>query len=381
VSKRSHDLIIVGAGPVGCVVARQAADQGWTSLVIDKRNHIAGNCHDRNHESGVLIHAYGPHYFRTNSDELLAFLSRFTDWVPGNYFVKSAVAGRLYPFPINLDTLEQFFGRTFTPESARKFLESEREKITAPANSEEFVLSRVGKPLYEAFYLGYTRKQWDVHPRDLAASVCGRIPVRFNRDSRYVDHKHQLTPAKGFTEMFRRMIDDPKIEVRLEADYRELRGSLQAKRATVYTGPVDEYFEHRLGKLPWRSLDFEFKYHEKEFVQPCVQINYPNEHPYTRSVEIKHVTQQEHRGTVISFETPSAIGDPYYPIPSSASERLFKEYQKLSEQETLANRVYFAGRLANYRYLNTDEAIESALKAFQKIREETEEVSLLKKAA
>lgn len=367
----SFDLLVVGAGPVGCVIAERAASVlGWKVLLIDKRPHLAGNCYDTHHESGVLIHRYGPHYFRTNNEELLQYLSRFTEWVPGNYFVKSSTRGELFPFPINLLTLRQFFKQEdLDAASAEALLESKRIPFEKPANSEEFVLSRVGREMYEAFYLGYTLKQWSIHPRDLAPSVCGRIPVRLNTDERYVDHKHQLTPAAGFTAMFARMIDHPNITLQLETDFNTLKDTLKPGIATVYTGPVDEYFSHRLGKLPWRSLEFEFKEEKQEHVQPCVQINYPNDHEYTRTVEIKHVTGQQHPHTVISYEYPRAEGDPYYPIPMDANAQLYERYRELAEQETKDNNVYFCGRLAEYRYYNTDEVMERALNTFNIIKE------------
>ena len=201
---KKYTAVIAGAGPVGCVIAERLASQlGWKVLIVDKRHHIAGNCFDTRHESGVLIHRYGPHYFRTNKEELIDYLSEFTEWVPGNYIVKSSINNELFPFPINLLTLRQFFKRPdMTSEEAEQLLASLRDDISNPENSEEFVLSRVGKELYEAFYLGYTLKQWDMHPKDLAPSVCGRIPVRLNTDSRYVDHKFQVTPAEGFSQMW-----------------------------------------------------------------------------------------------------------------------------------------------------------------------------------
>ena len=367
----TYDLLIAGAGPVGCVVARLAADEfGWRSLVVEKRDHVAGNCHDRHHESGVLIHVYGPHFFRTNSQALLDFLSRFTAWVPGKYVVNSKIGSTLYPFPINLTTLERYFDRAFTPDEARRFLEAERVPIAHPTNSEEFVLSRVGRRLFESFYRGYTEKQWGVHPRDLDPSVCGRIPVRMDRDERYVDHRFQVMPAAGFTEMFRRMLDHPAITVRTGADFFECRQEVSPAIATLYTGPVDAYFKGCYGPLPWRSLDFEFRTYDQEFVQPCASINYPNEHAYTRSVEIKHATRQVHPRTVISYETPRATGDPYYPMPMPKSAALYRRYAELAADETRAKRVHFAGRLATYRYLNTDEAIESAFEVFERIKVE-----------
>lgn len=363
------DLLIAGAGPVGCVIAEQAARRlGWRVLIVEKRDHIAGHCYDRYHESGVLIHQYGPHYFRTNNEALIRYLSRYTQWVPGNYIVKSAARGELFPFPINLDTLSQFYQRELTGEDARALLESVRVPFEHPANSEEFVLSRIGRDLYEAFYLGYTLKQWGRHPRDLDASVCGRIPVRFNRDARYVDQKYQLTPAKGFTAMFANMIDHPGIEVVLNTDYKDVAKAVTPTRATVYTGPLDEYFDCCYGPLPWRSLTFEWKTYDQEYVQPCVQINYPREHSYTRTVEIKHVTRQVHPRTVVSYEYPCAEGDPYYPIPAPDNRELYRRYRELADAERGRKDVYFLGRLADYLYMNTDEAIERALRAIEAIR-------------
>jgi UDP-galactopyranose mutase len=297
---------------------------------------------------------------------LVDYLSNFTEWVPGNYFVTSFSRGEHFPFPINLLTLAQFFKKDkLSPEEGKQLLEDVREKIEIPQNSEEFVLSRVGKEMYEAFYLGYTLKQWDMHPRDLSPSVCGRIPVRFNDDCRYVDHEFQLTPNDGFTAMFEKMVDHPLIEKRLDTDFKAIDVKTPV---TIYTGPVDEYFNQCYGKLPWRSLEFEFKEFPEEYVQKNVQVNYPNEHDYTRTVEIKHVTRQEHLHTVVSYEYPRAEGDPYYPIPSEANHDLYEKYRLLAEKETAENNVYFCGRLAEYKYFNTDEVIENALRTFDVLK-------------
>jgi UDP-galactopyranose mutase len=365
------DLLVCGAGPAGCVVAERAASVlGWKVLVIDRRNHVAGNCYDSFHASGVLVHNYGPHYFRTNDADLLAYLSRFTDWIPANYEVRSYVGGRLYPFPINLTTLERYFGRDLTPDSAEALLAARREAFPNPANSEEFVRGRVGGELYEAFYLNYTRKQWGRHPRQLAPGVCGRIPVRLDRDHRYVGHRYQVTPRAGFTALFRRMLRHRRIRVLLDCPFGEIRSLITPRRATVYTGPVDDYFARRFGPLPYRSLRFDLVPYHAHFVQPCVQINYPNDFRYTRSVEIKHVTGQNHPHTVVSYETPTAAGDPYYPVPSSDSATLYNRYRELADRETARRRVYFLGRLAQYRYFNTDEVIQEALSCFGRIRRE-----------
>jgi UDP-galactopyranose mutase len=363
------DLLVGGAGPAGCVIAERAATLlDWKVLVVDKRRHIAGNCYDSYHHTGVRIHNYGPHYFRTNDALLLRYLSRFTEWLPARYEVKSYVRGRLFPFPINLTTLEQFFGRELDADSAERLLAQKRAPIAVPRNSEEFVLRRVGWELYEAFYLNYTLKQWGMHPAELEPQVCGRIPVRFNRDERYVDHRFQVTPADGFTALFGRMLKHRKIRVLLDCDFREVQDLVSPRRATVYTGPVDDYFECRLGKLPYRSLNFDFVARREEFVQPCVQINYPNDFSYTRSVEIKHVTSQKHPGTVISYETPTARGEPYYPVPTSANSALYHRYKALADRETHRRRVFFCGRLAQYRYFNTDEVILEALRCFKEIQ-------------
>jgi len=360
-------ILIVGAGPVGCVLAERCANELLVPVqLIDKRSHIAGNCFDRQHESGVLIHQYGPHYFRTNDESLVHYLSQFTEWIPGNYFVTSFYNGQYFPFPINLLTLAQFFGKeSLTPEEAQLLLEEKREKIENPKNSEEFVLSRVGREMYEAFYLGYTVKQWDMHPKELSTSVCGRIPIRLNTDCRYVDHAFQLTPKDGFTAMFTKMTTHPLIDIQLNTDYKTIT---EKPAILIYTGPIDEYFNFCYGKLAWRSLSFDFKEYSEEFRQPNVQINYSNDFDYTRTVEIKHVTKQEHPHTVISYEYPQAEGDPYYPIPTNENHELYLKYKALADKETAENNVYFCGRLAEYKYFNTDEVIVNALHTFESIK-------------
>lgn len=362
------DLLVVGAGPVGCVVAERAASVGWRALVIDRRRHLAGNCYD-SEEHGVLVHRYGPHYFRTDSDELLAYLSRFTTWLPGRYVVQADVAGRLVPVPVNRRTLELLYGVDLpTAADAEALLARERVPIADPANAEEFALSRVGRRVYEAMLFGYTLKQWGRHPRELAPWLLGRLPVRTDLDDRYVPHRHQVMPAAGFSALFGRMLDHPLIRVRLGVDFAELRGRVRPHVATVYTGPLDEYFGCDEGRLPWRSLDFTYHLVERPFVQPCVQINYPGEEPYTRTVEAKHVTRQEHPHTVVVREFPRATGEPYYPVPEASAQAMAARYKARAEAERRARRVWFVGRLAEYCYLNTDEAIGRALSAFHEIR-------------
>jgi UDP-galactopyranose mutase len=362
---KACDVLIIGAGPVGCVTARKLAEKGLHCLVLEQRRHLAGNCFDETDSFGVLVHRYGPHYFRTNKEELLQWLGKFSDFVPGNYVVKSQIGPQLYPFPINLDTLEKFFGKKLDEKSGQELLESLQVKLPhSPKNSEEFVLSRVGEKLYENFYLGYTLKQWETHPKDLAPSVCGRIPVRLNRFDRYVDHKYQVMPKNGFTQMFKNMLTHPNIEVVLNVNYLENRKSFSPAKATLYTGPIDAYFDYQEGSLPWRSLEFDFRNFEKDYVQPCVQINYPELNvPYTRSVEIKHATGQILPSTTVCYEYPKAKGDPFYPVPSPKHQELYLKYKDLAQKETISRSVFFAGRLAEYTYINTDEAIEKGLEA------------------
>ena len=364
---KNIDLVVIGAGLSGCVIAERAAKiLNWKVLILERRNHIAGNCFDKYMENGLLIHQYGPHYFRTNNSQLVDYLSQFTSWIEGNYIVKSSFNNHLFPFPINLDTLEQFYGQTLIAETAKELLDEKREKINKPVNSEEFVLSKVGREMYEAFYLNYTLKQWGKHPKELDTTVCGRIPIRFNRDNRYVEHQYQIIPKNGYTAMIQKMIENPNIQIMLNMDYKEL--NLKDCKAIVYTGAIDEYFDYSLGRLPWRSLNFKYKEFDQEYVQPCVQINYPNEHDYTRTVEIKHVTKQVHPKTIVAYEYPTATGEPYYPIPAPENRALYEQYKKLAERETIENYVYFVGRLAGYAYLNMDEVIERALSIFDEIK-------------
>ena len=362
------DLLVVGAGLSGCVIAERFANLlNKKVLIVERRNHIAGNCYDCLEENGVMIHRYGPHYFRTNNPQIVDYLSLYTSWIEGRYFVKSFYNGKLYPFPINLSTLEQFFGQTLSAEDALNLLESKREKIEHPANSEEYVLSKVGRELYEAFYRNYTLKQWGRHPKELDSSVCGRIPIRMNRDERYVEHPYQIMPKDGYTAMVEKMISHPNIHLMLNTDYKK-DVEISKARIIVYTGPIDAYFDYSLGRLPWRSLNFRVENINQEFVQPCVQINYPNDYDYTRCVEIKHVTQQKHAQTTLVYEYPTAVGDPYYPVPALENKVLYERYKLLADEKTRTRNVYFVGRLAQYAYLNMDEVIEQALKKFKTIK-------------
>ncbi len=358
------DHLIVGAGFAGAVLAeRLASVAGKKCLLIDRRDHIGGNAYDEFDPSGILVHRYGPHYFRTNSQKIIDYLSQFTDWHPVDYRILSNTHGRLWNFPINLNTFEQFVGHHSTPEEMESTLAGWRMDIPNPTNSEEVILSQVGRPLYEMFFEGYTLKQWNRHPRDLDASVCGRIPLRFNRDDRYLSERFQALPKEGYTALFRRLLDHPLITVELGLDFRSALDQFSFD-SLIFTGMIDEYFDFRFGPLPYRSLRFERESLPVEFFQSAMQINYPNDHDFTRIVEIKHATGQRAPNTTIVREFPEeyTVGrEAYYPIPAPDCQRQFEKYQSLAAAEP---NVHFVGRLAQYKYYNMDQVVAFALKTF-----------------
>lgn len=367
----SCDIFIVGCGYAGIVLAERLASQsGLRCLVVDRRAHIGGNSYDEHDAAGVLIHKYGPHYFRTNSTRIREYLSQFTKWREVEYQILSWAEGHYWQFPINLNTFEQLLGRppgSATSEEMEAALQEWRVPIENPQNSEEVIVSQVGWRLYELFFKNYTLKQWKREPRDLDPSVCGRIPIRTNRDNRYLSEQFQALPNEGYTTMFRRMLDHPKIEVRLGVDYREVLPQVQY-RHMVYTGMIDEYFDCRFGPLPYRSLRFEPETLAQEFFQPVMQVNYPNDHAFTRIVEIKHATGQQIPVTTIVREYPEDYGpgkEAYYPIPAPDARMLYERYAALAAQE---KGVSFIGRLATYRYYNMDQVVGMALAEFERIK-------------
>lgn len=355
--------LIVGAGFAGSTVARALADAGRKVHVIDRRPHIAGNAFDEADAHGVLVHRYGPHIFHTNSEKVWAFLSRFTEWRPYEHRVLGVVAGKRYPFPINRDTLNQLYGLELDEAGAAAFLERVREPREPVRSSEDVVLNSVGRDLYEKFFLNYTRKQWGMEPSQLKAGVAARIPTRTNTDDRYFTDRFQAMPLHGYTRMFENMLGHPHITVQTGVDFADVDRA--AFGHVVYTGPIDAYFGHRFGALPYRSLRFEHEHLPgvAQF-QPVGTVNYPNDHAYTRITEFRHLTGQPHTGTSIVREYPIAEGDPYYPIPADANEALFKRYQALAEAEP---GVSFVGRLAEYRYYNMDQVVAAALVAAENL--------------
>lgn len=358
------DYLIVGAGFAGAVLAeRLASEAGKKILIVDKRHHIGGNTYDHYNKEGILVHEYGPHIFHTNSKEIYDYLGQFTTWRPYEHRVLASVDGMLVPIPINLNTINELYGMQLTSSQVEEFLQSRAELKERIITSEDVVVNRVGRDLYEKFFKGYTRKQWNLDPSELDASVTARIPVRNNRDNRYFTDKYQGMPLHGYTRMFENMLSHPNIKILLNTDYKEIR-DLIPHREMIYTGPIDYYFDYCYGKLPYRSLEFRFETLECETQQSTGTINYPNEHPYTRSTEFKYLTGQKHPKTTIVYEYPKEDGDPYYPVPRPENAELYKKYQQLA---TGMKKVHFTGRLATYKYYNMDQVVAQSLTLYKKL--------------
>lgn len=353
------DYLIIGAGFAGSVVAeRMARSYGKEVLVVDRRNHIGGNAYDHYNADGLLVHRYGPHIFHTNSEHVFQYLSQFTSWRSYEHRVLASVDGKLVPVPINLDTVNLLYGLNLTSEEEVKaFFAAQAEPRSSIRTSEDVVVSKVGRDLYEKLFRNYTRKQWGKDPSELDAQVTARIPVRTNRDDRYFTDDYQAMPKNGYTSMFENMLDHPNITLELDCDYRDIVKRAKFKEI-IYSGPIDEFFEFRFGPLPYRSLRFEHETLNRPYLQPVAVVNYPNEHPYTRITEFKYLTGQVHRKTSIVYEYPASGGDPYYPVPTPENGALYKRYAELA---AATKRVHFVGRLATYRYYNMDQVVAQAL--------------------
>jgi UDP-galactopyranose mutase len=361
-----YDWLIVGAGFAGSVLAERLASQrNERVLLIDRRPHVGGNAYDRYDEAGLLIHQYGPHIFHTNSKQIFDHLSQFTDWRSYEHRVLAEVDGKLLPIPINLDTVNKLYGLDLTSDELEGWFAARAEKVDEIKTSEDVVVSKVGRELYEKFFRGYTRKQWGLDPSELDKSVTARVPTRTNRDDRYFGDEYQFMPKHGYTRMFERMLDHPNINIMVQTEYEDVKDVVPYRRV-IFTGPIDEFFDYRFGKLPYRSLHFRHVMLDKEWHQPVAVVNYPQTQDYTRVTEYKHLTGQTHPKTALTYEFPSSQGDPYYPIPKAENQELYKKYERLAL--TTPN-VWFVGRLATYRYYNMDQIVGQALATFRRIDE------------
>jgi UDP-galactopyranose mutase len=354
------DHLVVGAGFAGSVMAERLASAGRKVLVIDRRPHVAGNAFDESDAHGLLVHKYGPHIFHTNAPRIVEYLGRFTAWRHYEHRVLAVVDGRMLPIPINRTTVNRLYGLDLDEAGVAQFLERARTPREPVRTSEDVVLNTVGVDLYEKFFKNYTQKQWGIPASELNASVAARIPVRFNDDDRYFTDEYQVMPKDGYTPMFERMLDHPNITVDLGIDFDRRRPPAKYDHL-IYTGPIDSYFDCRLGRLPYRSLRFEHQHlADVTQFQPVGTVNYPNDQAFTRITEFKHLTGETHRGTSIVREYPEAEGDPYYPVPRPENQALFKKYETLAAAEV---NTLFVGRLAQYRYYNMDQVVGAALTA------------------
>ena len=352
------DILVVGAGFAGCVIAERMASAGKSVLVIERREHIGGNAYDEQDAAGVLVHRYGPHIFHTNATRVVEYLSRFTDWHPYEHRVLSFVEGKLYPMPINRTTINTLHGLSLDEAGVVAYLDSVREHREQIRNSEDLVLSSVGRELCDLFFRNYTRKQWGLDLSQLSSTVAGRIPVRTNDEDRYFTDSFQKMPRDGYTSMFRNMLDHPNITLELGTRYQQIAPRIVASEL-YYSGPIDEFYDFRFGRLPYRSLRFE---HEHlpivEQFQQVGTVNYPNDYDFTRITEFKHLTGQKHPGTSIVREYAQSEGDPYYPIPTPENQERYALYKQLADAD---KHVRFIGRLAEYRYYNMDQVVAAAL--------------------
>lgn len=361
----TFDYLIVGAGFAGCVLAERLASQlGLRVLLIDRRDHLGGNAYDGTDAAGLLVHRYGPHIFHTNAQKVVDYLSQFTRWRRYEHRVLAEVQGQQLPIPINLTTLNRLYGLSMDSAGAAAFLAARATALPQLRSSRDVVVSQVGEELYRIFFEGYTRKQWGRDATELDKSVTARVPTRTDADDRYFQDRFQCMPLQGYTRMFERMVDHPNIVLRPGTDYADVRGTVRW-RHLVYTGPVDEYFGHCYGPLPYRSLRFEHRTLDQTWLQPVAVVNYPSSDvPYTRITEYKHLTGQRHARTSITLEYPTDAGDPYYPIPAPENAGLYERYAQLAEQTP---GVTFTGRLGTYRYYNMDQVVAQSLALFARI--------------
>jgi UDP-galactopyranose mutase len=357
-------ILLVGAGLSGAVIGRTLAEAGHRITIVEARDHVAGNCHTvRDAETGVMVHVYGPHIFHTDDEEVWNYVNGFETFLPYKNRVKTTSGGQVYSLPVNLHTINQFYGRTLRPDEARAFIEEQADtSIADPQTFEEQALRFVGPDLYEAFFKGYTIKQWGMSPAELPASILKRLPVRFNYDDNYFFHRFQGMPENGYTAMVERILDHPSITVHLNTTFS--RDQAAEYDHVFYSGPLDGFFDYELGRLGYRTLDFERFTHEGDY-QGCAVMNYGEvDVPYTRITEHKHFSPwEEHEGSVCYREFSRACGEddiPYYPIRQVKEKALLADYEALAKG---VENVTFVGRLGTYRYLDMDVTIREALDA------------------
>ncbi len=367
------DWLIVGAGFTGAVLAERIASQlNQRVLLVEQRNHIGGNAYDYYDEHGVLVHQYGPHIFHTNAKHVWDYLSNFTAWRPYYHQVLGVVDGRQVPIPFNLNSLYDLFPPRYADSLAEQLLQQYGFNVKVPilkimdsAGSPD--LQFLAKYIYDNVFQSYTLKQWNLKPEELSPAVTARVPIYISRDDRYFQDSYQGMPKLGYTALFQNLLNHPNIKVLLNTDYREIIDEVQYQRM-VYTGPIDSFFDHMHGELPYRSLRFNFIHDTSKLVQSVGTVNYPNEYDYTRITEFKHLTGQRCHGTtyIEEYPEPYVRGEniPYYPIPKDEYKALFRQYQQ--EAERLQGKVIFAGRLADYQYYNMDQAVARALSLFKK---------------
>lgn len=356
------DFLIVGAGFSGSVLAERISNiLKKEVLLIDKRDHIGGNAFDYFDSNGILVHKYGPHIFHTNDKKVFDYLSNFTKWNKYEHKVLAYHKGDLFPIPVNANTINQFYGKSFeTEKEIKEFLDKVKCNRNPVTNSEDIIVNQIGTKLYKTFFENFTQKTWFRHPRELSSSICGRIKVRYNNDNRYFLDEYQYMPQEGYTKLFENMINNTRIKVELNTDYKDILQKINFKKM-IYTGPIDYFFNECFGKLEYRSLKIYFKNINKEIYQTNSVINFVGNEKYSRITEFKQLTGQKSKSTTIGIEYPIKDGEKYYPTLTPQSIKSYNQYKKL----TLANNdIYFAGRLANFKYYNMDQVIANSLKLF-----------------
>jgi UDP-galactopyranose mutase len=366
---KNVDILIIGAGISGAVLAERYSSIGKKVLIIEKRNHIAGNCYDYIDENGILVSKYGAHLFHTNDESVWRYVSKFSEWYPWEHKVIARVGEKTVPIPVNITTVNKLFDLHITNEEEMKvWLEEHRSPIANPSNGEEAVLSRVGPFIYEKMFKHYTKKQWNKYPFEFDASVLERIPVRTNYDDRYFSDKYQALPKGGYTQLFENILKHPNIKVLLETDYFDVKNTYKNYEKLFYTGPIDRFFQFKnslMKNLEYRSINFVSETYDAEFFQENSVVNYPGtEVDFTRIIEYKHFGNQKSDKTTIVKEFTVSEGQPYYPVPTPHNQEIYARYKE--EADKLAD-VHFVGRLANFKYFNMDQAFKNALDLFDQL--------------